>query len=190
MVLFFFDSIIKIKYKKFLSNNLDKNKNITLSEFKKSATKQILKIFPLYFLNINEKYIENILLDQNNYIVFYCMDVNFLLSNITSILIYHKIKIKELIKYYILLLGTHYKFRNVGYGKLILDEFIIWIKLSNTKNNKTKLILKSVKSSMDFYLSYGFVQSNISNSNSNRLFYKYEPKLVKNYKYILELIFN
>ena len=164
MVLIFFDIMLKDKYKK-----LGKNK-IKWCEFKKIAKIQIFKIFPNYFGNISNEYIHSLLLDKNNHIIFNSIDSQFSISNITSILIYHKTKSKYFNKYYILLLGTHYKCRHVGYGKLFLDEFITWIKQSNNINNK--IILKSTNSSINFYISYGFTKTNISYC---KLLYKYEP---------------
>lgn len=179
MVLFFFDKILKDKYKKI-------NKNITLDKLREKGIKHLLKIFPLYFSDINDNYIEILLADKNNKILFNCIDHDFKLSNIVSILIFHKTKTKEFNNYYILLLGTHSEFRRYGYGKIIIDDFITWIKLNNNNNNnKSKIILKSITSSLEFYLNYGFIQTN---NKFFKLFYKYEPYISDNEKYILDLI--
>lgn len=181
MVLFYFDEEVKNKYKNHANNN-----NISFNDFKTIALEQISKIFPLYFNNINPKYINNIIVGDKNKIVFYCMGDKFSLSNITSILIYHKTKSSNTIKYYILLLGTHNRFRKYGYGKILLNEFIQWIKSHDNSKIEKKLVLKSLESSMGFYISNGFIQSNLKH---NKLFYKYETntELNSNLEKILEL---
>ena len=83
--------------------------------------------------------------------------------------------------------GIHQRLRKFGYGKYSLDEFIGWIKTKSTKTKKrqTSILLKSIESSLNFYLTYGFVQTDL---NSNKLFYKYEPhdELKSNQNKILE----
>ena len=93
-----------------------------------------------------------------------------------------------------LILGTHKRFRKFGYGKLILDEFVEFVQKSKKNKNtnldiKIKILLKSVDSSLNFYLNYGFVISS-DTLNTNRLFYKYEPEtdLKENKEKILELL--
>lgn len=184
MVLFEFDEIIKDKY-----NRCNKNNNtnpISFDEFKIKCLKKFSELFPFYFSGINHNYIQNILASDKIHIIFYCIGNNFDIKNITSILIYHKTTLSYIIKYYILLLGTHERFRKYGYGKVILDEFIEFIKKINKSNKKIKIILKSLESSMDFYLSNGFIKSDLK---SNKLFYKYETiyELKKFEEKILEL---
>ena len=87
------------------------------------------------------------------------------------------------------MLGTHERFRKYGYGKVILDEFIEFIKKLNKSNKKIKILLKSLESSMGFYISNGFIQSELK---SNRLFFKYETinELKLGKEQILELNIN
>jgi len=190
MVLFEFEKIIKDKYLHYSNLNPEKILNIDPIQFRQKGIEQISKIFPFYFTGINQNYLDNILADNKNQIIFSCIDCKFSLSNITSILIHHKTKSTDIIKYYILLLGTHERFRKFGYGKIILDEFIHWIKISKISKKleiKKKILLKSLESSMGFYLSIGFVQAELK---SNKLFYKYETdnELKSNPEKILELV--
>jgi ribosomal protein S18 acetylase RimI-like enzyme len=184
MVLFEFDKIIKSKYK-IKNKNLNNSINLSFEEHNKKCYEKIFEIFPLYFTGISEKYIEYLFLNNKSKILFITTGDKFILNSIISIIIYYKTSSKNKIKYYVLCFGTHKKFRKFGYGKYSLDEFVNWIKYKN-KSNKVKIILlKSVESSLNFYLTYGFI---ITNLYSNKLFYKYEPlnELKNNLEKILE----
>lgn len=164
MTLFEFEKIIKEKF-----NN--SNKELDYWNYYLFATELIKKIFPFYFSKINVKYIENLLSNKNNKLIVFCIDNKFIVKNITSILIYHKTIHKKISKYYILALGSHERVRKYGYGKILLDEFIEWIKLNDNSSNSKQILLKSLESSMGFYLDYGFCCAELK---SNKLFYKYE----------------
>lgn len=195
MVLFDFNSIVKDKYQKLIIKNQNNsndpndlnNPEINFEKFNTIALEQISKIFPFYFSGINVEYIKNILLNEKTRIVLSCIDEKFSIKNITSILIYHKTKSNDFNKYYVLILGTHERFRKYGYGKVILDEFVNWIKSNDKSNNKKKILLKSLDTSLKFYLDYGFecVQDELA---INKLFFKYEPRkeLKNNQEKILE----
>jgi len=182
MTLYDYDNIIKKKYKYYKKYNSNKILNINLKEFRNIGIEKINKILYLYFSNINNEYVKNVITKKNK-IIFLCIDNIFSLENITTILIYHKTKNN---KYYILLLGTHEKIRNYGYGKIMLDKFINLIKIKN-KSSNIKIILKSTQLSINFYKSYGFIEGKLK---FNKLFYKYEPikELKKDENKILELI--
>jgi hypothetical protein len=189
MVLFEFDNIIKDKYYKYVEkNNNDNNEILNFDEFKYNGYIQFSKIFPFYFSGVSKNYIENVLYSDKTHIIVSCIGDKFDIKNITSILIFHKTKSSNLTKYYVLLLGTHERFRKYGYGKVILDEFIEFVKKSNKSEKKIKILLKSLETSIQFYLSNGFVQTQ-SELKSNRLFYKYETtdELKLNQEKILEL---
>ena len=187
MVLFEFDKIIKDKYDKYIiKNNINQ---ISFNEYKSKGLEQFSKLFPFYFSGININYTDNILNSDKTHILVSCIGDKFDIKNITSILIYHKTISLDFTKYYILLLGTHERFRKYGYGKVILDEFIEFIKKLNKSNKKIKILLKSLESSMGFYISNGFIQSELK---SNRLFFKYETinELKLGKEQILELNIN
>jgi hypothetical protein len=160
-----------------------------LDKIVKNKTEYIYeKIFNLiknyYTENLNEGFIKNILDDNKNKIIFHNIDCKMNKYNITSLLIYHKVYYKGINRYYILLLGTHKDVRNIGYGKLLLDEFIIFLK--NKDSNKNKIIyLNSINESINFYINYGFCKSN--ENIINNLFFNYEPYNKKNNYNILSL---
>lgn len=187
MVLFEFDKIMKEKYINYKTNKLEKIQGIEYEQFYQIGIEKITEIFHFYFSGINQKYIIQIVQDKKNKILFSCIDEKFNLKNITSLLIYHKTKTTEFNKYYVLALGTHERFRKFGYGKVIIDDFVNWIKLKNKSELKKKILLKSLESSLKFYLEYGFVSTELEH---NRLFFKYETtnELKTNPEKILELI--
>ena len=187
MVLFEFDKIMKEKYSNYKTNEPDKNKQIDYEQFYNLGIEKMTDIFPFYFTKINPHYIYPIVLNRKNKILFSCIDEKFSLKNVTSILVYRKTKSHEQVKYYIPILGTHERFRKFGYGKVIIDEFVQWIKQTDKSEIPKKILLKSLEASMGFYQSYGFVSTELK---SNRLFYKYETgdELKTNPEKILEYI--
>jgi GNAT superfamily N-acetyltransferase len=106
--------------------------------------------------DIQSNYIDVLLGNERNKIVFYCMDFEFTIDNCPVMMIYRKQKIDEKeMKYYILMLCTKQKFRNQGYASKLLDGFIEKIKEVNPEI-KQKIILSSIESAVLFYESYGF----------------------------------
>ena len=168
MVLFDFDSVIKQKYDEYVNLNLEP---ISFDSYKKIGLDKIKKIFEYYFTNLNQIYVDNLIKCEKTKILFLCSETKFNIKNIKSILLYVKTKTNDCVKYYILAFGTHYQYRKFGYGKILLDEFIEMVKKSKTKFNK-KILLKSVESSLNFYLTFGFVPTQLK---SNKLFFKFEP---------------
>jgi len=132
-----------------------------------------------YSNNINEKYIEIIKKDEKNKMIISCIDND--KNNITSFIIYRKIVLKTEIKFIILLISVHEEFRNNGYGKIILDEFIDYIKKIKTKK-PINIIVHPLDSSEFFFINYGFVKIEKSRFlkeyegwkiDSHKLIYKY-----------------
>jgi hypothetical protein len=195
MVLFEFDKIMREKYNNYKTNKPETVMGIEFEQFYQIGLEQITEIFHFYFTGINPIYVIRIVQDTKNKIIFSCIDEKFNLKNVTSILVYHKTKpsnktkllenIKP-IKYYVLVLGTHERFRKFGYGKIIIDEFVQWIKQTDNSVLSKKILLKSLESSLKFYQEYGFVCSELE---PNKLFYKYEnaDELKNNQEKILEL---
>lgn len=185
MIIFDFDKIIKKKYLT-RSSNYDK---LSFEEYKKLGLEKIIKLFSLYFTGISENYIQKIFDDNNRVkILLFAMGQKFVSHEIISIIIYHKTILSDKIKYYVLCFGTHYRLRKYGYGKYSLDEFINWIKIKDKSDKQKIILLKSVESSLKFYLTYGFKKANLS---LNKLFFKYEPidELKLNQEKILEYYF-
>jgi ribosomal protein S18 acetylase RimI-like enzyme len=164
-MIFDFEKIIKNKHK---FNNLD-----TFEEYRIKSIEKLLIITPNYFTGISENYIKSILSNNNKIkILFITIGQKLITNDIISIIIYHKTQSIDKIKYYILGFGIHKRFRKYGYGKNSLDEFIQWIKKNNKSGKEKIILLKSIESSLNFYITYGFVQTDLM---SNKLFYKYEP---------------
>lgn len=169
MLIFEFNKIIR---KKYLTRS-SKYVKLSFEEYKKIGFEKMIKLFSLYFTGISENYIEKII-DNNNKakILLFTMGQKFVSREIISILIYHKTISVDKIKYYILCFGTHQKLRKYGYGKYSLDKFIDWIKIKNKSDKQKIILLKSVESSLKFYVTYGFNKTDLT---LNKLFFKYEP---------------
>lgn len=106
--------------------------------------------------DIHYKYIDSLLANERNKIVFYCIDFEFTIDNCPVMMVYRKKKINEKeIRYYILMLCTKQKYRNQGYASKLLDGFIEIIRNENP-NIQKKIILSSIESAVLFYESYGF----------------------------------
>jgi|LauGreDrversion4_1035100.scaffolds.fasta_scaffold09182_3 predicted acetyltransferase len=106
--------------------------------------------------DIYDKYVDALLGDERNKVVFYCMDFEFSIDNCPVIMIYRKEKIKAIendTRYYILMICTKPTFRNQGYASKLLDGFREKIK---TQETKPKIILSSVETAVLFYERYGF----------------------------------
>jgi GNAT superfamily N-acetyltransferase len=107
--------------------------------------------------DIQMKYVDALLGDDQNKVVFYCMDLEFRMDNCPSIMIYRKSKVRNETRYYILMLCTKPKFRNQGYASKLLDGFVEKVKREdNGKQENTKIILSSVETAVLFYEAYGF----------------------------------
>ena len=176
-MIFDFDKIIKKKYMY--------NKLYLYEEYKKKSIEKIMMMTPNYFTGISEKYIKLILSNNKIKILFITIGPKLTTNDIVSIIIYQKTETINKLKFYILGFGIHKKLRKYGYGKNSLDEFINWIKHNNKSSKQKILLLKSLESSLKFYIVYGFIKTDLT---SNKLFYKYEPKneLKLNQEKILE----
>jgi GNAT superfamily N-acetyltransferase len=115
--------------------------------------------------DIHYKYIDSLLGEEKNKVVFYCMDFEFSIDNCPVIMIYRKYKVQEKeqekekveTRYYILMLCTKPTFRNQGYASKLLDGFLEKIRKEKIqKERNTKIILSSVETAVLFYEAYGF----------------------------------
>jgi predicted GNAT family N-acyltransferase len=106
--------------------------------------------------DIHYKYIDSLLSDEKNKLVFYCMDFEFSIHNSPVIMVYRKyisVNTPNEITYYILMICTKHSFRNNGYASKLLDEFTKRIK---KEDKKVRIILSSVENAVIFYENYGF----------------------------------
>ena len=121
--------------------------------------------------DIHCKYVDALLGNERNKVVFYCMDFEFSIDNCPVIMIYRKynVKVPSLVpeepeileketRYYILMLCTKPNFRNQGYASKLLDGFQEKIRKETLPENKskTKIVLSSVETAVLFYERYGF----------------------------------
>ena len=110
--------------------------------------------------DIHCKYVDSLLGEEKNKVVFYCMDFEFSIDNCPVIMIYRKYKVQEKEKvetrYYILMLCTKPTFRNQGYASKLLDGFLEKIRKETIEKTNTKIILSSVETAVLFYEAYGF----------------------------------
>ena len=103
------------------------------------------------YLTLSVDYIRNLFNRPSNKFVFYSMDTDdFYIDNCPCGLIYTE----ENNVYYILMICTRPKFKNMGYASIMLDGFIRDLKLK--VGDKGKIILSSVESAVIFYEKYGF----------------------------------
>ena len=120
---------------------------------------QELKIILSYYSyqSISLSYVKEILKNKNNKVAFRCMDTTFDISNCPSLFVYvvDKNKEKKEITYYILLICTKQRFKNLGYASTLLSDFIQDVKEKN-KDYSRKIILSSIETAVTFYEKYGF----------------------------------
>ena len=108
---------------------------------------------------INIDYIENLLDYESNKVAYYCFDNEFNIRNCPSCMIYSKQydKNTDEITYYILLISTQKRFRNMGYGTLLLDGFMNKINEETANINKNvKVVLSALDDVVSYYQKYGF----------------------------------
>jgi len=114
------------------------------------------------FPKINLDYINCILEDEKNKIVFRSIDNNhFDIRNCPSAMIYTKkidIHKKECV-YYILMICTKSNFKRFGYASSMLDDFIKKIQINKKDGFTTKIILNSLENAVSYYEKYGFIDT-------------------------------
>lgn len=120
----------------------------------KLAKKNLHKFVIKFCDNINNDYIYKITCEKNNHIYIYNISSKIDWKNeVFGIIIYRIILIqKKFIRIYIPLLAIHTKMRGLGYGRIILDEFIS----KYNKYEKIEIVLLSLKTSFKFYKKLGF----------------------------------
>jgi ribosomal protein S18 acetylase RimI-like enzyme len=157
-MIFLLSKIIKDKLKKKLKEkHIKYNKEIYKYYFD-IYVKKISNIIKTFADTINEKYIDLILNSNNIDIILYGINNNFNIKNIIGFIIFSKTGVKQ-DKIYLLLICIQKEYREYGYGKSFIGEFIDFINKSLTFNNKYKqIITHSICKSIEFYKSTGFIQ--------------------------------
>ena len=109
------------------------------------------------YRKINISYMTNLIDNKRNKFVFYCMDTEeFRIGNCPCAMIYNKTVFETEIVYYMLLICTKNKFKNMGYARMLLDGFVERIRRGESGVKPIKIVLSSVEESVTFYESYGF----------------------------------
>ena len=121
---------------------------------------EIEMIFTYFaYPKISLDYIQNLLKFESNKVAFYCMDDTFDIRNCPSCMIYSKQNKKgsnEII-YYIMMICTQKKFKNMGYATALINGFLDRVKQeSYSSSKKTKIVLSSVDEVVSYYQKYGF----------------------------------
>jgi ribosomal protein S18 acetylase RimI-like enzyme len=133
------------------------------------AHEQKYKFLLKFTSNINTEYLKTICSDSNNKILLYTINEKLTenyKNEIVGIVVYriilHSFDIKRI---YISLISIHEKMRSLGYGSVILDEFIA----KYQKNKTLELVLLSLQSSYDFYKKLGFEKSKVKYIQKNEI---------------------
>ena len=106
------------------------------------------------FMIINISYTISLIRNPKNNMAFLCMDMdNFNMSNCPSAMIYTKEKYNGENVYYILMICTKQRFKNMGYASMLLTQFIDKLR---SKHSHFKIILSSLDSAVTYYEKYGF----------------------------------
>jgi len=164
-MIFRFDEVYDYKY--LLKNKLQKinRKSQSYKDYKKNILNAKIKLTKTYASNINDKFIRRICKDRLNKIIFYGMNSDINYNELASIIIYRKTTANsKKIRFVIMLIAVHPEVRNVGYGKITLNEFINFI---YKKNKKLEIFLHSLDTSLYFYFNFGFKKINKNNFIQN-----------------------
>lgn len=114
---------------------------------------------------INDDYIYDLFCKAKNEIVLYSFDNNSEpdINNCPCGLIYHVDCIGDEMNINIMFIATKYKFRNLGYASIFIEEFINFIKNkyvteanNSSKYNKINIVLDSIMEAVTFYEHIGF----------------------------------
>jgi len=114
---------------------------------------------------INDDYIYDLFCKAKNEIVLYSFDNNSEpdINNCPCGLIYHVDCIGDEMNINIMFIATKYKFRNLGYASIFIEEFINFIKTkyvtesnNSSKYNKINIVLDSIMEAVTFYEHIGF----------------------------------
>lgn len=115
---------------------------------------------------INLDYIYALLADDQNEVVFRCIDnTEFNIRNCPSAMVYRRYKRGGITTYYILMICTKHGFKKLGYASAMLDDFIGRIQKREATHPQSgsstqKIVLSSLPSAVSYYEKYGFSITN------------------------------
>jgi len=134
----------------------------------KASLEELYHFMSDFSSKINDDYIYDLFCKAKNQIVLYSFDNSEPdINNCPCGLIYHDDCIGDEMNIYIMFIATKYKFRQVGYASIFIEEFINFIKnkyvtesnnteFDNTKYTKINIVLDSIMEAVTFYEYIGF----------------------------------
>ena len=127
-------------------------------DIRKFSEEDIKNVLCQIGTKINDAYINYLLSNKINRLIFYSIGDKPDIHNCPCGLIYNVEKSDNCVNIYILFIATAYKFRKVGYASLFIKEFITFIKEKYNKSGDTniKIILDSIMEAVTFYEQIGF----------------------------------
>lgn len=105
---------------------------------------------------INYKYIYSLFAEETNIVLYSFETITPDINNCPCGIIYKTEKKDEEISIYILFIATKYKYRNLGYATICINEFIEHITKKYNKYANVNIVLDSVEQSVTFYEHIGF----------------------------------
>jgi len=156
-MIFEYDQIIEDYYKQ--KNNLDKigKKSKHFKEFKKHRLQNRYSYVRKFTQDsFKDEYIKSICKDKKNKILSFCIDSDLNYKNVPTIIIYRKVfKMRDKVRYVILLIVTMKSYRNLGFGNAAIYDYLEYV---NDSSRKVEVILHSLIESEKFYLKLGFTK--------------------------------
>ena len=127
-----------------------------------------------YSNSLNEKFIELLLDNEKNKILIYNLDQQLKHENTIGFIIFTSSFLNHENRFYLLTMAIHHEFQNMGYGSLLLQEFITYVKQSkqSKQSNPNKIILHSTYENISFYEKNKFVKNN--DHHLYKTLYQYE----------------
>lgn len=111
------------------------------------------------FSIIGYDYIQNLLKYPSNRVAFYCMDDEFDIRNCPTAMIYSKQTRKTggEIVYYIMMICTQRRFKNLGYATTLLNGFVEKVRADTVESTRpVKIVLSALDEVVSYYQKYGF----------------------------------
>ena len=117
-----------------------------------------------YSNSLNEKFIELLLDNEKNKILIYNLDHQLKHENTIGFIIFTSSFLNHENRFYLLTMAIHHEFQNMGYGSLLLQDFIIFLKdkyiKQSIQSKPNKIILHSTNNNISFYEKNNFVRNN------------------------------
>jgi len=173
------------------ANIIDNNDVSVIADMIDQFREDVNMLFTYFaFSIVGLDYIQNLLNHSSNKVVFYCTEDEFVIRKCMSAMIYSKQTRNTggCIIYYIMMICTQPEYKNMGFGKALLDSFVEQVrKETQNANVPVKIILSSLDHVVSYYQKYGFevVDCSMENYPYLRRFEKYDETKIYT---IMELV--